>query len=216
MFVGHYAAALAAKTAEPRARLRTYVAACQLLDIGWGGLVAAGIEKMRVDPALPGSPLDLYYMPYTHSLAGVLAWSLGALVLARLALRVPWRAALVVGMAVFSHWLLDLLVHRPDLELWAGQPKIGLGLWNHPLPEMALELGLVGVAGGMLVAARKQAGQAAWPIIAFLGFLTALQMVASSTPNGEDPVATSGLAIFAYLLAAAVAWLVDRPPGPAR
>ena len=174
MFVGHYAAALAARTAEPRARLWTYVAACQLLDIGWGGLVAAGIEKMRVDPALPGSTLDLYFMPFTHSLPGALAWSLGGLVLAWLVLRLPWRAALFVGLAVFSHWLLDLLVHRPDLELWAGQPKIGLGLWNYPLPEMALELGLVGVAGGMLIAARKQAGEAAWPVVGFLAFLTVL------------------------------------------
>ena len=216
MFVGHYAAALALKTAEPRARLWTYVAACQLLDIGWGGLVAAGVEKLRVDPSLPGSTLDLYYMPFTHSLPGALAWSLGALVLARLALRLPWRAALFVGLAVFSHWLLDLLVHRPDLEIWAGRAKLGLGLWNYPLPEMALELGLVGVAGGMLIAARKQTGQAAWPIIAFLAFLTALQMVASSTPNGDDAVVTGALAVFAYLLAAAVAWLVDRGPRPAR
>jgi hypothetical protein len=212
MFIGHYAAALALKTAEPRAKLWTYVGACQLLDIGWGGLVAAGVEKMRVDPALPGSTLDLYYMPFTHSLPGALAWSLGAVILARLALRVPWRAALFLGLAVFSHWLLDLLVHRPDLELWAGQAKLGLGLWNYPLPEMALELGLVGVAGGMLIAARKQAGQSAWPIIAFMAFLTALQMVASSTPNGDDAATTGALAIFVYLLATAVAWLVDRTP----
>lgn len=210
MFVGHYAAALAAKTAEPRARLWTYVAACQLLDIGWGGLVAAGIEKVRVDPALPGSPLDLYYMPFTHSLTGALAWSLGGLLLARLALRVPWRAAGLVGLVVFSHWLLDLLVHRPDLELMAGQPKLGLGFWNYPLPEMALELGLVAVAGGMLIASRKEAGGKAWPVIAFLAFLTALQMVASSTPFNPDPMITGAMTLMAYGIAALAAWTVDR------
>lgn len=210
MFVGHYAAALAAKTAEPRARLWTFVAACQLLDIGWGGLIAAGIEKMRVDPSLPGSPLDLYFMPYTHSLAGALAWSLGALILSRLALRVPWRAAAFVGMAVFSHWLLDLLVHRPDLVIWAGQPKVGLGFWNYPLPEMALELGLVGIAGGMLIARRKEAGDKAWPVVAFLAFLTALQMVASATPFNPDPMMTGVMTLLAYGVATLAAWPVDR------
>jgi hypothetical protein len=212
MFVGHYAVALAAKAAEPRARLWTYVAAVQLLDIGWGGLVAAGVEKMRVDPSLPGSPLDLYFMPYTHSLAGALAWSAGALILSRLALRLPWRAAAFVGLAIFSHWLLDLLVHRPDLELWTGQAKLGLGLWNYPLPEMALELGLVGIAGGMLIAARKDAGSRAWPVVAFMAFLTALQMFASSTPFNPDPVITGALTLLAYGVATAVAWLVDRRP----
>lgn len=210
MFVGHYAVALAAKTVEPRARLWTYVAAVQLLDIGWGGLVAAGVEKVRVDPSLPGSSLDLYFMPYTHSLAGALAWSLGALALARLALKLPWRAAAFVGLAVFSHWLLDLLVHRPDLELWAGQAKVGLGLWNYPLPEMALELGLVGLAGGMLVAARKTAGFKAWPVLAFMAFLTALQMVASSTPFNPDPLVTGVMTLLAYGVATAAAWPVDR------
>jgi hypothetical protein len=210
MFVGHYAVALAAKTVEPRAKLWTYVAAVQLLDIGWGGLVAAGVEKVRIDPALPGSPLDLYFMPYTHSLIGALAWSAAALILTRLALRLPWRAALFVGLAVFSHWLLDLLVHRPDLEVWAGQAKLGLGLWNYPLPEMALELGLVGIAGAALVAARKTAGDKAWPVIGFLAFLTALQMVASAMPFNDNPLATGALVVFVYGLATAVAWLVDR------
>ncbi len=210
MFVGHYAVALAAKTAEPRAKLWTYVAACQLLDIGWGGLVAAGVEKMRVDPSLPGSSLDLYYMPFTHSLVGALAWSLAGMLLARLVLRLPWRAAGVVGLVVFSHWLLDLLVHRPDLELWAGQAKLGLGLWNYPLPEMALELGLVGITGGMLIAQRKEDGAKAWPVVAFLAFLTALQMFASSTPFNPDPVMTGAMTLLAYGVATLAAWPVDR------
>ena len=74
MFVGHYAAALAAKAAEPRAPLWALVGGCQLLDLGWSGLVMAGIEKVRIDPALPGSNLDLYYMPFTHGLPAALAW----------------------------------------------------------------------------------------------------------------------------------------------
>ena len=200
MFVGHYAAALAAKTIEPRARFWTYAAACQLVDIGWSGLVMGGIEKMRVDPSLPGSGLDLYFMPYTHSLPGAAAWSIGAAVLGRYLLRLPWRAAVIVGLTVFSHWILDLIVHRPDLALWFGGPKVGLGLWNYPIPEMALELGLVAVAGGAWIARRKDEGRKAWPVIAFMGFLTVLQMVAALSPNSDDPVAGGALALAATYL----------------
>jgi hypothetical protein len=103
MFVGHYSAALAAKAAEPRAPLWALVAGCQLIDIGWSGLVMAGVEKMKIDPNLPGSPLDLYFMPFTHSLPGALIWAAGAMLLARLVLRLPWRAATFIGLAVFSH-----------------------------------------------------------------------------------------------------------------
>ena len=78
MFVGHYSAALAAKAAEPRAPLWAYVIGCQLLDVAWAGLVAAGVEKVRIDPSLPGSSLDLYHMPWTHSLPGALALVRGA------------------------------------------------------------------------------------------------------------------------------------------
>lgn len=89
MFVGHYAAALALRAAEPRAPLWSYVAACQLVDIGWGALIAVGVEKYSVDPDLPGSPLELYHMPFTHSLPGSLLWALAAVVLARWLLKVP-------------------------------------------------------------------------------------------------------------------------------
>ena len=180
------------------------------MDIGWSGLVMVGVEKMKIDPNLPGSPLDLYFMPYTHSLPGSLAWSVGAAVLARVILRLPARAALFIGLAVFSHWLLDLLVHRPDLALWFGGPKVGLGLWNYPLPEMALELGLVAMAGGAWIAKRRDLGMVAWPAVVFLAFLTVLQMVSSFGALGEDVVQDGAMALAAYLVATAVAWAVDR------
>jgi hypothetical protein len=210
MFVGHYSAALAAKAAEPRAPLWALVAGCQLIDIGWSGLVMAGVEKMKIDPNLPGSPLDLYFMPYTHSLPGSLVWAVGAALLSRLVLRLPWRAAAIIGLVVFSHWILDLLVHRPDLELWFGGPKVGLGLWNYPLPEMALELGLVAVAGGAWIAKRKDLGMVAWPAVLFLAFLTAIQMISSMGAMGEDVVKDGAMALAVYLVATGVAWAVDR------
>ena len=211
MFVGHYAAALAAKSAEPRAPLWTLVAGCQLLDIGWAGLVIAGVEKVRFDPGLPGSDLDLYYMPYTHSLPGALAWTLAAAILGRFILRLPWRAAIVIGLAVFSHWVLDFLVHRPDLELWFGGPKVGLGLWNQEVAEMALEMGLLALAAVAWTASRKTLGRTAWPAALFVAILLAVQLAGSLTPGGGGEAAQMGvMALAVYLGVTVIAVFIDR------
>ena len=212
MFVGHYAAALVAKAAEPRAPLWTYVLGCQLIDVAWGGFVMAGIEKLRIDPTLLGSNLDLYSMPYTHSLPAVVAWSLVAALLVRFALKLPWRAAVAVGLVVFSHWVLDFIVHRPDLPLWFGGPKVGLGFWNLPLSERVVEIGLVAVAAVAWTAAIKSAGLKAWPAAIFVAVLVAVQAVTDlggALPS--DPLMFGGFAIGLYAFVTAVSLLFDRP-----
>lgn len=213
MFVGHYAAALAARSAEPKAPLWSYVIACQFLDVGWGGLIMTGAEKFSVNPDLPGSPLELYHMPYTHSLPGALAWSIGGALLARWLLKTPWRATVIVGLAVFSHWVLDFLVHRPDLELWFGGDKVGLGWWNYPLPEATLEMGLVAAAGAVWAWQRAKSGLSVWPAAIFLLALTGVQVISQMMPMNPDPVQTGAMTLAVYLLVAAVAWLVERRSG---
>jgi len=101
MFVGHYAAALAGKAIAPKAPLWTYIGAAQLLDIGWTSLVMAGVEKVSFDPELPGSPLVLEHMPWTHSLPAAVIWSVAGLLLAKVVLRLPWWTAFAVGLVVF-------------------------------------------------------------------------------------------------------------------
>jgi hypothetical protein len=213
MFVGHYAAALAAKAAEPKAPLWSLVAACQLVDIGWSAFIIAGIEHADVDPNLPGSTLILHDMPWTHSLPAALVWSLGALLLAKLLLRTPWWASTVIGLTVASHWLLDFLVHRQDLALWPGGPKVGLGWWNYPVAEQAVEVGLLAVCGAMWVASRKTLERTAWPAIAFIALLVAVQIVAMFAPAGgaSGPLpAQAGVTILVvYLAVAAVAAFAD-------
>lgn len=211
MFVGHYAAAMAAKAIEPKAPMWTLAAATQLIDIGWSAFIVAGVEHARVDPSLPGSTLVLYDMPWTHSLPGVIAWSIGAALLVKLVLRLPNWASVVVGLTVFSHWLLDFLVHRPDLQLWPGGESVGLGLWNYPVPEQALEIGLLAICGAAWVASRKTLGRFAWPAIAFIACLIALQIVAMLSPQPAGELeAQSGVMILAiYLLVAAIAGLTD-------
>jgi membrane-bound metal-dependent hydrolase YbcI (DUF457 family) len=210
MFVGHYAASLAAKAIEPRAPLWTYVIAAQLIDIGWSGLVMAGVEKLRIDPSLPGSSLDLFHMPYTHSLPAVVVWSLAAAGLARAALRLPWAAAILIGLTVFSHWLLDLLVHRPDLELWFGGPKAGLGLWNYPVPEQAVEIGLLALAAAAWAWLRGRQGQALWPVLVFVAVLVAIQIVAMVMPSDGGPTSLGATALAVYLAVGVLAWAADR------
>jgi hypothetical protein len=211
MFVGHYAAAFAAKAIEPKAPMWTLAAAAQLVDIGWSAFIIAGVERASVDPSLPGSSLILEHMPWTHSLPMAIAWGVGAALLVKLLLRLPTWASIVVGLTVFSHWLLDLLVHRPDLELWIGGEKVGFGLWNYPVPEQAVEIGLIAITGAAWVASRKTLGRLAWPAIAFIGFLVALQIVAMLSPQPAGPLeAQSGLMILAiYLIVVALAALTD-------
>jgi membrane-bound metal-dependent hydrolase YbcI (DUF457 family) len=213
MFVGHYAAAIAAKAIEPKAPLWALAGAAQLVDIGWSVLIAAGIERASVDPALPGSTFVLEHMPWTHSLPAALVWSLAAALLAR-AFRLSWRASAIIGAVVFSHWLLDLLVHRPDLELWPGGENVGLALWNYPVPEQAVEIGLLAAACVFWGAARRDAAQSAWPAAIFIVFLVALQIVAMLMPAEAGPVAPANAALVlgVYLLVVAAAWLTDWTP----
>lgn len=211
MFVGHYAAAMAAKAIEPKAPMWTLAAASQLVDIGWSAFIITGIERASVDPSLPGSTLVLEYMPWTHSLPAALAWSVGAALLVMVLLRLPMWASVAVGLTVFSHWLLDLLVHRPDLALWPGGERVGFALWNYPVVEQAVEIGLIAICGAAWVASRKTLGRFAWPAIVFIGFLVTLQIVAMLSPQPGGPLgAESGAMILAiYLVVVVVAALTD-------
>lgn len=212
MFVGHYSAALAAKAVEPRAPLWTLVAGAQFIDIGWSVLVMAGVEKVRFDPSLPGSSLDLYSMPYTHSLPGVAVWVLAAILLCRWVLKLPWWPAVLIGLVVFSHWALDWLVHRPDLLIWPGYPKVGLGWWNYPVPEQALEIGLLGLAGMAWAWTRGRAAEGWLRPLAFFTALVALQVAVMFMPPENDAYQMGLSALLVYLIVTAVAWVVDRGP----
>src|SRR5262245_63168529 len=124
MFVGHYGVSFAGKRPAPRLSLGVLFLAVQLLDILFALFVLLGIEKVRIVPGFTAyNPYDLYWMPYSHSLLGALLWSaattLVALVtLRRLRSRDRRIAAGVLGAAVFSHWVLDLPMHTPDMPLF--------------------------------------------------------------------------------------------------
>lgn len=210
MFVGHYSAGFALKAWKPQVPLWLLLLAVQVVDVGWSLLVLAGIEKVRVTPGfLAGSPLDLYYMPYTHSLVAALIWSLAAALLYRM-----WRradgagAALAVGLAVGSHWLLDLLVHAPDLPLYGDSAKLGFGLWAYKWPELVLELVLLLGSVALYVRAMPQHARRAWILAAIL---CAVQIGNTLGPVPPTAAAMAIAALAAYLLFSWAGARVERP-----
>jgi hypothetical protein len=99
---------------------------------------------MRIVPGITAmNPMDLHHMPYTHSLLGAALWAAAFGLLVGFGTR-RREAAIGAAIVVLSHWFLDLIVHIPDLTLFGAPPKLGLGLWNHPLAEMPLEILLTG------------------------------------------------------------------------
>jgi hypothetical protein len=131
MFVGHLAVAMAAKKKAPEVSLGLLVGAAVWLDMVWPIFLLLGIERMEIDPGNTRfTPFDFVYYPWTHSLVMALAWSASFAFALAAKVRRPVSRLLLAAL-VFSHWVLDFIVHRPDLPLWPDHaPKVGLGLWN--------------------------------------------------------------------------------------
>jgi membrane-bound metal-dependent hydrolase YbcI (DUF457 family) len=219
MFVGHYGVAFAARRASPRLPLALLFLAVQFLDVLFAVFVLLGIERLRIVHGFTAyNPYELYWMPYTHSLAGALVWSaLAGGVFWVASRRLPSRerrlASVVLAGAVFSHFVLDLPMHTPDLPLWpgAGAPKIGLGLWNHRFAAIAAEL-VVLAAGGWIYlrGSRARSSFARIGTLAFATFLVLLTVATPFQPDPSSPRAFAATALAAYLVLAGVAGLVDR------
>lgn len=211
MFIGHFAPALLAARHKDAPSLPLLFIGAQLVDWAFFGLLLAGVEKMRVTPGISVmNPMDLYHMPYTHSLLGSACFALlfgGAIAL----LTRNRTAALIAAAVVLSHWFLDLLVHIPDLTLAGNPPKLGLGLWNHPAIEMPIELGLT--FGSLWLYARAAKPQTT-QLAALAGILLLLQAINWFGPVETAITAgTSLLAFFAFGSITLAAWWVYRSEG---
>lgn len=209
MFTGHYSASFAGKAVDRAIPLWVLFVAVQLMDFVWAILVLLGVEKVRIVPGfMAASPVDLYYMPYTHSLAGALALSILGGALFCLIWKRAWTSGLVVGLAVFSHWILDLVVHGPDLLIY-GSYKMGFGLWNHFWPELTVECALL--LGTILWYLRGVSSpvtkRRAWILFAILLVFQCIDKF-GPPPAGTTQFAVS--ALVAYTLLAAFAAWVDK------
>jgi len=213
MFVGHYSVAFALKSEQNKIPLWVLFVAVQLLDFIWAPLVLLGIEKMRIAPGITAAnPLDLYYMPYTHSLIGALAWSALAFLVYKVISRTKVAAGLIVALAVFSHWILDLIVHRPDLAIYDDTLKVGFGLWNYRGLEFGLEVAIL-VAGIIIYLKRNVVRSVVrkYSLIIFGVLLILIQTGNTfvSRPLSSDH-AVAITALISYTLFTAVAFLLEK------
>ncbi|MGG1678413.1 permease [Neobacillus sp. NRS-1170] len=143
MFAGHFGLAAAVKAKQPSVPLWALMISTQLLDIIFVPLFISGVETM--ESIGNGGKEILIHAEYTHSLFGALLIACLAGVLAW----IKWgkRGGMVISATVFSHWILDLIVHRADLPIFPGNmgglPMLGLGLWKWPVVSLSLEAAMI-------------------------------------------------------------------------
>ena len=185
MFIGHNAIGFAAKKAAPRASLGALMGAAMLLDLIWPVMLLTGLEHVRIHHGdTRFSPLTFTDYPWTHSLAMAAAWSVGAAILYWIVSRYG-RGAIVVALCVFSHWALDWITHRPDLPLYPGGPKLGLGLWNNPIATIGVESFLFAV--GVLLYRDTTAPRDRIGSIGMWAFIVVLAAMYIATASGAPP-----------------------------
>ncbi len=214
MFVGHYAASLALKKFEKRASLGVLFLAVQLVDILFFPFVLLGIERINIiENYTQSTHFQLEYMPFTHSLLGSALWAAAAYALFRWVFIKNHAIALVVALAVFSHWVLDLVVHTPDLPLWSDSSlKLGFGLWNNAIATYVLEAALLlGALSVYLKSTTASTATGRYGMGVFVVFLLLVNVLNIFGPLGSDSkvqLAVSALA--AYFVFAAVAFWLDK------
>jgi membrane-bound metal-dependent hydrolase YbcI (DUF457 family) len=199
MFIGHNAIAFATKRIAPRGSLGVYTAAVMLPDLIWPIFLLLGIEHVRIQPgATRFTPLDFYDYPWTHSLVMTIAWGLffGGIYMA---MTRYLRGALWVVLGVVSHWVLDFVVHRPDLPLYPNGPKFGLGLWNSPpatiVIESAMFIAAVLIYRGATRAIDRIGSIGMWSFIITLALIY-IANASGNPPPSARAIAYAGLALW--------------------
>jgi hypothetical protein len=217
MFVGHYSVAFALKSEKNRIPLWVLFIAVQFLDYIWATLVLLGIEKLRVIKGFTaGSMLDSYFHPYSHSLITAILWSCIAAIAYKpicswLELAYTKSASLIIGLAVFSHWVLDLIAHPRDLAIYDNTLKVGFGLWKYRDPEFALEIALLAVGIMLYVARNAMPAIRKGAVIAFGVVLVVIQIGDTYVPRNPltDKQTVMGVWIF-YTLFVVVAFVIEK------
>jgi len=224
MFVGHYAASLALKSVEKNASLGMLFLAVQFVDILFFPLVLLGVERMNIIENYTASThFELVFMPYTHSLLAAFLWAGAVYVLFRfmpskLAVKKS-SVALVMAIAVVSHWFLDLIVHTPDLPLIGDNTfKLGFGLWNNDVATYGLESLLL--FAGLWLYLRSTEGDTIVGRYGMIGFVVLLLMVNAFNifgPLTDDSIAAGAvLALVLYFLFAGIAFWLDGKRGQSK
>ena len=211
MFIGHFAVGLAAKKIAPKASLGTLFLSAQFIDLLWPIFLLIGLEHVRISPGNTAfTPLDFYDYPISHSLLTVMGWAIG-FGLVYFAIRRYPKGAWILALGVLSHWILDLVTHRPDLPLAPGSKTFaGLGLWNFYAATVLVELTLF-LAGAIFYLRTTKAidrigRYALWSLLAFLLIIWLTNMFSPPPPN-EQAIAYGSLLLW---LVIPWAYWIDR------
>lgn len=216
MFLGHYALAFGAKRVAPSVSLGTLFMACQFADLLWPTLLVLGLEVVEIDPGNTlVTPLNFVSYPYSHSLVMLLVWSAVFALLYR-AIRGGQPVAMTtVAALVFSHYVLDVITHRPDMPVTiGGTQKLGLGLWNYPGTTLAVESAMFLVGAGLYVSVTREKDRAGQ--LGLLALIATLSAVYFAALYGPPPPSATAVAIVSHLSWLFVLWAywIDRHRGP--
>src|SRR5687768_15067000 len=205
VFLGHFAVGLVGSRFTPAVSLGTWFLAVQFVDLIWPFFLLAGLEHVRIAPGITAfTPLDFYDYPITHSLVGGLVWAV-LLTVASRGLYRGWHAGLALGGGVLSHWVLDVISHRPDVPVLPGGPYLGLGLWHSVAVTLVVELALFG--GGVYLYTRgRPAPLSFWLLVAVL-LIAYLGATFGPPPPDVTTLAWSALAVWLFV---PWAWWADR------
>jgi len=210
MFVGHFAVGFAAKRLAPRASLGVLMAAPTLADLLWPIFLALGWEQVRIDPGNTAvTPLDFVSYPISHSLLTMCGWGV-LFALVYWLLSHYTRGAVVIALGVVSHWMLDFVTHRPDMPLYPGGPRLGLGLWNSIPGTLAVELAMY--AAGIWLYVSMTRGCDRTGRISLLAFVAVSLLLYVGAMFGGPPPNTRVLMVsaFAGWVVPFWAWGFDR------
>ena len=213
MFIGHLGAGFAAKSVDKKISLGTLFLASQFIDLLWPILLLLGLESVKIESGdTVVTPLNFISYPISHSMLGVIFWGILFGIVYYLGKK-NLRGSILLGALVFSHWLLDLLTHRPDLQLfpWSDY-KVGLGLWNSFLGTVIVE-GLIFALGVFIFykvcnLQSKSKIILFWSLVIFLAAVYVMNLFGPPPPS-EEPIAIVGLS--QWLLIAWAYW-IDRAP----
>jgi membrane-bound metal-dependent hydrolase YbcI (DUF457 family) len=216
MFIGHFALGFAAKRVAPRVSLAILFAAAQFADLLWPILVALGVEQVRIDPGNTAfTPLDFVSYPYSHSLLLLVMWGAVLAFMYRAATGTAGPALVIIAGLVVSHWVLDALTHRPDMPLYPGSAKVGLGLWNSVMGTVVVEV-LIYCAGlWMYVRATRALDTTGRG--AFAGLAIFLLIAYAAASLGGPPPSVAAIWLIGMIGGAVLvvwSWWVDRHRSP--
>jgi FtsH-binding integral membrane protein len=210
MFIGHFGIGFGAKKYAPKLSLGTLFIAAQFLDLLWPTLLLLNVEHVEINTANAKVPLNFTDYPISHSLLVVLLWSflfagLGWLI------RKDARTAVILGLCVLSHWILDLIVHFPDLPLYPGNsPKLGFSLWVSVAGSAVVE-GIIFILGLVwylqCTRAKNAAGKWGFWLLAGLLVLSHVSSLFGPVPPSVKAIAWTGQLQWIFVI---LAYWVDH------